>query len=61
MDNKVVEEGEIVDAIRSRASSVHVIVAGGRGLDPLIQEADLVTEVTRSRTCCVEIAQPRRS
>jgi cob(I)alamin adenosyltransferase len=45
LDNHIVDERELLDVIRERRAPLHVIVAGGRGLDFLIREADLVTEI----------------
>lgn len=45
IDHNVVREEELLDTIRERPASLVLIVAGGRLLDPLVQEADVVTEV----------------
>jgi cob(I)alamin adenosyltransferase len=45
LDHNIIDESELLDAIRNRPAPLHVVVAGGRQLDSLIQEADLVTEI----------------
>jgi cob(I)alamin adenosyltransferase len=45
IDHNLIDERELLDAIRNRPASLHVVVAGGRALDSLINVADLVTEI----------------
>jgi cob(I)alamin adenosyltransferase len=45
LDHNLIDEKELLDAIRNRPASLHVVVAGGRTLDSLINAADLVTEI----------------
>jgi cob(I)alamin adenosyltransferase len=56
LDNNIVEERELLDVIRKRRASLHVVVAGGRGLDFLIHEADLVTEIDEVKNALPKVS-----
>jgi cob(I)alamin adenosyltransferase len=63
LEDNVAGEREFLEAIQHRTGSIHVVVAGGRIPDSLLQEADLITEVTEIKNALrkIDSANPSAS